>query len=480
MNQSESDSIKKLIKIHNDSHSIDFEELWREGVFIFDANVLLDLYRLPVSAQKDLIDVLKNKEFNKRIWISFQALLEFLSNRHDALGDQKSKFEQVRRLLTESRTQYLEIFSKLSTSLSALKLKQRHSLIDPDKHINEGTITSGISFIDNFINSLSDLEPAQPSVTDADRIKDTVLEVFESKTGESLSNEELKFIYSEGERRYKDKIPPGYKDSDKTGSYFVGKNEYKRKFGDLILWQEIIKKAKKDKLKYIIFVTGDVKEDWWLEKSGKKLGPRKELLNEIYEAAPSLKAFYLYDTSRFLSHAREKLHVTIQESSIDETRRLIQRNRLTTENEFYATDIAQIINAVLTDFEYIDFSISGTIINLPPANINPNSFHSAIVEIASNIHDHAEDMQVSIDALAARDGVAIAFRNKIDQNKTSNWAKSSSETISKISGRGIDNIKYMLKQDGLSVLTHKYYGEFIITLIIPNSKFPYDPQNEEV
>lgn len=92
--------IETLLKIHTDSEGVDFKRIWGEGIFVFDSNVLLDLYRLPESATKDLIGVLSNKGFNKKIWIGFQVLLEFLSNRHEAISDQKINSPQSRNYST--------------------------------------------------------------------------------------------------------------------------------------------------------------------------------------------------------------------------------------------------------------------------------------------------------------------------------------------------------------------------------------------
>lgn len=64
------------------------------------------------------------------------------------------------------------------------------------------------------------------------------------------------FIYKlckEGEHRYKSQTPPGYKDSKKDGV---------SKYGDLIVWAETYEYAASNN-KNIIFVTDDVKEDWW-------------------------------------------------------------------------------------------------------------------------------------------------------------------------------------------------------------------------
>jgi hypothetical protein len=81
--------MEKLYKIHRNSNQIDFQNIWKEGLFIFDSNVLLDLYRLPESAKNDLLGVFRNENFNNRIWIGFQVMMEFLNNRLTVIGDQK-------------------------------------------------------------------------------------------------------------------------------------------------------------------------------------------------------------------------------------------------------------------------------------------------------------------------------------------------------------------------------------------------------
>ena len=80
------------------------------------------------------------------------------------------------------------------------------------------------------------------------------------------------------------------------------------------------KPSKSDKLKYVVLVTGDNKPDWWFKPSGRKSGPLKELLNEIYQEAKSLECFYMYDTPNFLEFAKKELNLDIQDSSIAEAK----------------------------------------------------------------------------------------------------------------------------------------------------------------
>ena len=95
--------------------------------------------------------------------------------------------------------------------------------------------------------------------------------MFEGKVGTPYTEEKLGKIYKEGEKRYKKKIPPGYKDIDKPGFEI---------YGDLVLWFQVIDKAKSEK-RQIILIVDEKKEDWWFKSKGKIIGPRPELINEM-------------------------------------------------------------------------------------------------------------------------------------------------------------------------------------------------------
>lgn len=110
--------INKLLKVHRSNDQLDFRAIWEEGLFVFDANVLLDLYRLPQSASKDLMKVLNNDAFKMRIWTGFQVILEFSQNRLDAISDQKSKFSSVGNLIEDAISSHTEVTKKLLLELS--------------------------------------------------------------------------------------------------------------------------------------------------------------------------------------------------------------------------------------------------------------------------------------------------------------------------------------------------------------------------
>lgn len=318
--------MEKLYKIHRNSNQIDFQKIWKEGLFIFDSNVLLDLYRLPESAKNDLLTVLRNENFNNRIWIGFQVIMEFLNNRLTVIGDQKNMFSKIKILTEKLITEIDDLSTTYKTEIEKLKLTQRHSLINPEEYITTDNLKKTTDVYIMFLKHLEDLESKQNDVNDTDEIKELIINIFNNKIGESFDKHNLDLIYKDGTKRYESKIPPGFMDIKKEGSYFFEDKEYVRKFGDLILWKEIIKLSNDKKLKYVVLVTGDVKEDWWEEKRGKKIGARKELLNEIYTQCPELDVFHLYNTSTFLKFAKEEIDKTIKDSSIIEALELINNN----------------------------------------------------------------------------------------------------------------------------------------------------------
>jgi hypothetical protein len=90
-------------------------------------------------------------------------------------------------------------------------------------------------------------------------------------------------------RRYKHKIPPGYKDEGKLDAGI----------GDLLIWYTILKVAE-TKNKDVIFVSGDEKTDWFYQSVSQSLYPRFELVAE-FERETKGRSFHIVKLSEFLN-----------------------------------------------------------------------------------------------------------------------------------------------------------------------------------
>jgi hypothetical protein len=126
-------------------------------------------------------------------------------------------------------------------------------------------------------------------------------------------------------------LPPGFldkdKDKDKNNNCYIHKGlVFKRAYGDLILWKQILKQVNSKPLSHIIFITRDNKDDWWRKEHGKTIGARPELTEEILDAGASM--FYMYKPERFLKYARKYLQLEVKEESIQQVEEVSVSNSL--------------------------------------------------------------------------------------------------------------------------------------------------------
>ena len=290
-----------------------YKRAWKEATFVFDTNVLLNLYRYQAQTREELLTILA--QLTDRIWIPHHVALEFQRNRLRVIADQGRRFSDVKNLVEKSR-------ASLVSEIEKLQLKKRHSSIDPTAFI------SGFEELSReFLSNLDGLTEVQQGVTGPDPIRQKLEDLFDGNVGAPPRDQpELEDIYKRAEQRFKFKIPPGFEDRDKDKSgpdeHLYGSLVYKRKFADFLIWDQLLSHAREAKITSVIFVTDDGKDDWWnrIEAQGPKtIGPRPELINEARVAA-SIDPFLMYDPEGFLKYARELLSAQVSDSTLSEVR----------------------------------------------------------------------------------------------------------------------------------------------------------------
>ncbi|AUB55248.1 hypothetical protein BK007_03940 [Methanobacterium subterraneum] len=273
-------------KFYEFSYKPDLEKLWQECVFVFDANILLDLY-YNKKVYINFISILENK-IPDRIWMPYQVGLEYHINRVDGVkktsGDYNNFTNGIKGLKGIKKT-----FKKLS---------EDHS-IDLSKYMDINEISENLNDIENISNELTSKVNETPDFLTDDIIMNKLHEIFEGKTGKQYSNTELNEIYDQGKIRNENKIPPSFKDKG---------------YGDLVLWKQIIDHALENK-KPIILVTGDSKKDWWLTSNKDPLCPHPTLIKEFLETVK--KDFYMYKLSDFLRESKTYLGTEIENKTIE-------------------------------------------------------------------------------------------------------------------------------------------------------------------
>jgi hypothetical protein len=289
---------------------VDLEELWKSGMVVIDANILLNMYRLPEKARSALFQTLTLVA--NRLWLPYYAALEYQRNRIATLSDQEKKFADVMEICADVRR-------TLDSKINGLQLKKRHSVIDPD-----GLIESVARAIDTFTVQLEALRSKQPDWSRNDQIRDQIESLFNGKLGiPPREQSELDKLFKEGEQRFAKQFPPGFRDAKKSkdddNDFAYGGLHYQRQFGDLLVWKQLIEEAKARKAQSVMLITDDEKDDWWYLHKGKKLGPRPELSKELRDQA-GVKTFWMYTSDAFIETAASRYSIAVDSNAVDQVR----------------------------------------------------------------------------------------------------------------------------------------------------------------
>ncbi len=300
----------------------EFDDLWQNCLFVLDANVLLNLYRYSPEVSNEFLTILD--QISDRLWIPHQVALEYQENRLGEIAQQKNKYEEARNTLGR----ILADLSKLRKTLVDLGMLDK----TPSDFVLAGLLghdaLAGFEYLfkefkdvsPELKNEIEQKQGQHPDLASQDNIRDVLTTCLAEKVGPPYSQKRLLEIYELGEKRYKSKIPPGYQDSKKESEMGYGNLVIKKKFGDLILWYQIMDKAKETQ-KPIIFVTGDKKDDWWWKaKDDKIIGPRPELVTEI--KAEANVSFYMYNSERFIVRIQHYFKVEVTQGILDEIRNI--------------------------------------------------------------------------------------------------------------------------------------------------------------
>jgi len=250
----------------------EFDEIWREAIFAFDANVLLNIYRYSEDTREAFLKILTS--LKERIWLPHQAALEYQENRLIVLSAQFKAYDEIPKLLNRTLAELRTVYP-------------RHPFIPIDRVIE--TFSKGLKDISTL---LENAKTDHPDLVEADVLRDTLTDVFDGRVGQPFDHKRLVQIYEDGDIRFRKLIPPGYKDA---------KKDSEKKYGDLILWNQL-KEFGKANRKSLVLVTDDRKDDWWQEHNGKTIGPRPELIQEM-RADADLR-FYMYQSDQFIEHAQ--------------------------------------------------------------------------------------------------------------------------------------------------------------------------------
>lgn len=310
----------------------DMKKIWKDEstLFIFDTNVLLSLYAFKADSRKDFFKVLSKIE--KRIWIPFHVCLEFQLNRITVIKNRRNSFGKLKKEITGLK-EIISLDEKyFSTLQSEFSLKKKHPDVFQKLKKVQSELVIKFKEIESYLkSSISELQIEVEKIDNEklfinsdDFIRKDIDSYFnDERIGDNLftDQESIDTFNKIGEERYRNLVPPGYEDAKDKGDddFLFDKLRYKRKFGDLIIFKQMIEHAKKHTLKNIVFISEDVKEDWRQieDFDGKKiLGARHELKREMYNDA-NVSNFLIFNIEEFMSNTNKYLEIEIQKDTIN-------------------------------------------------------------------------------------------------------------------------------------------------------------------
>ncbi|CAQ43901.1 PIN domain-containing protein [Stenotrophomonas maltophilia] len=281
----------------------DIARMWKGATIALDTNVLLGLYRMPRKSREEIFEVLKS--VRDRLWVPYHVLVEYHSNRLNTLRDEFEAAEKMERdfrgsfvdfkaIVTEEKVTKRACWPELSEKFVEIEAKAKELYAIARKERS------------NYI-----------APSDDDEIRDFLEKLLEGRIGARPSDQSVVDAAEEiAAKRYASGLGPGHLDEKKIGTHLVDGLVYQRQYGDYMVWAGLIEHCQREKPEGVIFVTSDVKDDWWLDtrgKAGKK--PQPELVMEMQRVA-RVRDFGMYTLSTFAANAKSRLKLKVDDQTI--------------------------------------------------------------------------------------------------------------------------------------------------------------------
>ena len=378
---------------------VELGDKWKgdTALFVFDSNVLLNLYRYGESTRKEWLNVLD--KLSDKVWIPHHVALEFYRSRLGVIADQYNKFIEVRNALRTAESEFKDRINKLN-------LKDRHSLIDPDK------VRNGMGyFVKEYIKNLESIEENIQKVNEPDPIRSRLEELFDGRVGEEPADQkQLDEVYETAFRRYRSMIPPGYMDTGKDQNgpteYLHRGLFYQRKYGDFLLWVQLLQHTRTEGVKEVAFVTDDSKEDWWSlikVESQVRLGPRPELLDEAKRVG-GIECFKMFRSVDFMGYAKNSVPAGVSKATLEEIRDVSsQRQEQDAKHRGFRDKVTREDQAVLRWLER----------RFPRVTINTYGFPHFTVENGGHL--------LGVEVKLFRTGPSFRNRDRAFRNRLRDW-----------------------------------------------------------
>lgn len=343
---------------------------------IFDTNSLLDLYQKE-GIYYFLIPHFKNIENN--IIIPNQVYEEYTYNLKHLKLYESNKYENAINLIKN-------IHIKLNKN-NQLK-NQINKIVGNDILIND-LILKIKNVCEEAESKIKELktkkEDNEDTLLKKDLLENLINRRIQNQNIKKITITEFIEIFKKAEERIRYNIPPGITDAKKaTDNSFEG---FKNKFGDFIIWKEILEYAKNNPDKDIYLIQNEKKVDWLQEKNGKELATI--LKNEFKEY--SKKNILTLNLEDFFRKFKENLQLPEAELKALEKYIISLNSKIDSMSQNLENEILEMVqsNGYNNIYKYLD----NNLFNLIEKNGNTSIISN---DITGDRFDYIDELEVSL------------------------------------------------------------------------------------
>ena len=270
-----------------------------KGLVVPDTNVLLRLYEFKATVRDELFEALEN--LGDRLWIPYQVGHEVHRKRLEIIAKQEKFFKEAGGGLVGS-------IRDLRSQVGAFRT--RLGLSKDDLQEIEERVGELQRLLTAEVNKARKANEVHLKDWDSDKVLDRLERLFDNRVGGPMEQGELEEARREAARRGREKIPPGYKDADKDKGDPAG---------DYLIWRQLMTEATTRKLP-VVFITDDIKPDWYRVDQEIRLGARYELREEMMREAGV--PLMMMTTRVFIDHAEKYLGDQFSEETKEQAKEL--------------------------------------------------------------------------------------------------------------------------------------------------------------
>ncbi|MCB7160417.1 PIN domain-containing protein [Bacillus subtilis] len=254
-------------------------KLLNDSTIVIDTNVLLAAYQWREVTVNKVLTTLQRIKDEDRLRIPLQVIKEFSKNRTKEIKQRMNDIDQVISKLQRDKSPIRERVPMLEGK----DILKNIETLQENHH----------KALKEYKDGLVELRDHLKRLFYEDHFLDRILEISEGAIIFPPDGKTDQDLMKEAEERFKNKIPPGYKDDPKE----------ENSSGDFIIWSSILQLDTN-----VVFVSGDKKSDWvYKDKNEKPIVARRELIEEFF-----------IQTGKDFAHITPKEFITYLNPDVDE------------------------------------------------------------------------------------------------------------------------------------------------------------------